>query len=136
MVEHELGCRPPAERQRGRGEGLGRLAGIGMLSLAVVFSSMAAGCGNIQIRFGKRPDTDVLEKSLRLGESTRADVRTALGQPSGKGRAMLPFDLKPRTMWSYYYEEGDLKEARRIFLFVYFDQDRYAGYMWFSSLPK
>ncbi|MEE9123908.1 MAG: hypothetical protein V3U14_05340 [candidate division NC10 bacterium] len=136
MVEHERRCRTPAERQRGRGERLGRLAGIGMLSLAVVFSSMAAGCGNIRIRFGKRPDTDVLEKSLRLGESTRADVRTALGQPSGKGRAMLPFDLKPRTMWSYYYEEGDLKEARRIFLFVYFDQDRYDGYMWFSSLPE
>lgn len=136
MVQHERGCRAPAERQRGRGEGLGRLAGIGMLSLAVVFSSMAAGCGNIRLRMGNRPDTDVLEKSLRLGESTRADVRAALGQPSGKGRAMHPFDTKPRTMWSYYYEEGDLKDARRIFLFVYFDQDRYDGYMWFSSLPK
>jgi len=39
-------------------------------------------------------------------------------------------------MWSYYYEEGTLKDARRIFLFVYFDQDMYDGYMWFSSLPK
>jgi hypothetical protein len=43
---------------------------------------------------------------------------------------------EPRTMWSYYYEEGDLKDMRRIFLFVYFDRDKYDGYMWFSSLQN
>ncbi|MFQ5539140.1 MAG: hypothetical protein ACE5FB_01970 [Candidatus Binatia bacterium] len=126
----------PAKRCERLREGLGRLAGIGMLSLVVVFSPMAAGCGNIRIRMGNRPDTDVLEESLRLEESTRADVLAVLGLPHGKGRTMLPFDTKSRTIWSYYYEEGDLKDARRMFLFVYFDQDRYDGYMWFSSLPK
>ena len=126
----------PAKRCERLREGLGRLAGIGILSLVVVFSPMAAGCGNIRIRMGNRPDTDVLEESLRLEESTRADVLAVLGLPYGKGRVMLPIDTKPRTIWSYYYEEGDLKDARRIFLFVYFDQDRYDGYMWFSSLPE
>jgi hypothetical protein len=88
------------------------------------------------MRIGNRPNTDRLETALRVGESTRADVRAALGEPFGTGRSMLPIDPAPRTVWSYYYEEGDLKEARRIFLFVYFNQDRYDGYMWFSSLPK
>ncbi len=106
------------------------------LGLMVVFLVLlSAGC-DIKVRVGTRPDTTVLEKSLRIGESTRADVLAALGEPYGKGRAVLPIDRKPRTMWSYYYEEGDLKDDRRIFLFVYFDQDRYDGYMWFSSLAK
>jgi hypothetical protein len=105
------------------------------LALAMLMSFLGSGCG---VRFvaGSRPNIDVLEKSLRMGESTAADVSAALGEPSGKGRAMLPIESKPRTMWSYYYEEGTLEDDRRIFLFVYFDQDRYNGYMWFSSLPK
>ncbi len=49
---------------------------------------------------------------------------------------MLLIDPKPRAMWTYYCEEGDLKDSRRIFLFVYFDQDRFDGYMWFSTLSK
>ncbi len=49
---------------------------------------------------------------------------------------MLPIDPKPRAMRSYCYEEGDLKDSRRIFLFVYFDRDRFDGYMWFSTLSK
>lgn len=113
---------------------LPRTSGLGLL---IVFLLLTSGCvSQIQIRIGNKPDPDVLARSLRLGESTRDDVLATLGQPSGKGRAMLPFDNAPRTMWSYYYEEGDLKDARRIFLFIYFDEDRYGGYMWFSSLPK
>jgi hypothetical protein len=49
---------------------------------------------------------------------------------------MLPIDPKARTMWSYYYQVGNLDDARMIYLFVHFDEDRYDGYMWFSSLPR
>lgn len=125
----------PARRYERLREGLGRLAGISILGLAVVFLLLTASCVG-RIRIGSRPYTDHLERSLRLGESTRADALAVLGLPYGKGRVMFPIDTKPRTIWSYYYEEGDLKDARRIFLFVYFDEDRYDGYMWFSSLPK
>ena len=39
-------------------------------------------------------------------------------------------------MWSYYYEEGTMKDDRRTMLFVYFTPDNlYEGYMWFSSFP-
>jgi hypothetical protein len=109
----------------------------GLLAVAILVS-LAAACSGIQVRAGNRPNIDPLEKSLRLGKSTRADVVTALGEPIGRGRAMLPIDpkLKTRAMWSYYYEEGTFEDDRRIFLFVFFDEDRYDGYMWFSSLPK
>jgi hypothetical protein len=61
--------------------------------------------------------------------------------------ARLPIDPRPNAgaMWSYYYEEALVRdilsqhpsiESRRIFVFVFFDEDRYEGYMWFSSLPK
>jgi hypothetical protein len=98
-------------------------------------SLLLGGC-SINIRAGHRPDVDLLEKKLRLKESTSADVILALGQPFGKGRLMFPIDPKPRTLWSYYYEEADMNDARRLFLFVFFDQDRYDGYMWVSSLQK
>lgn len=109
---------------------------LGILGLAVASFLWVQACADIRIRVGSQPNTDVLETSLRIGESTRADVLGVLGPPFGKGRAMFPIDPKPRTTWSYYYEEGGTKDSRRIFLFVYFDEDRYDGYMWFSSLPK
>ena len=44
-------------------------------------------------------------------------------------------------MWSYSIIEGfiehgaqDRGDARALFLFVFFDQDRYDGYLWFSSV--
>ena len=105
------------------------------LVLAMLTSFLSFGCG-MGIVAGSRPNIDVLEKSLRMGQSTPADVAAALGEPNGKGRVMLPIEAKPRTMWSYYYEEGTLEDARRMVVFVYFDQDRYDGYMWYSSLSK
>ena len=128
-------CAAVDRHPRCRG-GSGLAMQTSLISLALMCSILVGACADIRVRVGSKPDTDVLERSLRVGESTRADVLAALGEPTGKGRAMLPINSKPRTMWSYYYEEGDLKDARRIFLFVYFDEDRYDGYMWFSSLPK
>ena len=106
------------------------------VSLLTLFPLLMAGCPTVYIRMGERPDIDLLEKSLRVGESTRQDVVATLGRPYATGRWMLPTDGKPRTMWTYYYEDGTLEDARRLLLFIYFDEDRYDGYMWFSSLPQ
>jgi hypothetical protein len=94
-----------------------------------------SGC-NIQMRAGRLPNTQALEDSLQPGISTRLDVLRELGEPFGRGREMLPVGQKPRTLWSYYYEEGNLQDDRRMFLFVFLDEDTYDGYMWFSSLLK
>lgn len=130
------GCRGLANRcGRARG-GSGRLFRIGLLSLGILLSVLVEACVFVEPRIGNRPNTDLLETSLRMGESKQADVLAALGQPSGEGNLMLPIDSKPRTIWSYYYQDHQGGHLRRIFLFVFFNQDRYDGYMWFSSLPK
>jgi len=103
----------------------------------VILLSIAISACSIDVRMGRQPDVQVLEKNFRIGESTSADVLAALGEPFGKGKAMLPgFHSTPKIMWSYYYGEASLKDARGMYLFVFFDQDRYDGYMWFSSLLK
>ena len=95
-----------------------------------------AGCGNIRFYVSHQIDLDAIESRLRLKESTREDVEAVLGAPEGKGREMLPMTPDPRSMWSYYYEEGTLQDVRRVFLFVYFDGDVFDGYFWVSSLPE
>jgi hypothetical protein len=108
-----------------------------MKGFGLLFLLAAVGCFDIQLRVGTRPNVEVLETTLKRGESTMANVTAALGQPTGTGRTMLPIDPAPRTTWTYYYEEGSVKDDRRMFLFVYFDdQERYTGYMWFSSLAQ
>ena len=110
------------------------------LACALVAIGALAGCGAIQVRAGAKPDVALLQQSLRVGESGEQEVRSALGNPDGRGRSMLPWQSSPRTVWTYYYEEGviDLGGAtsddRRIFLFVFLDQGRFDGYLWFSSL--
>lgn len=115
----------------------GILSHVGLLALIffIIVNFLFSSCVNIRLRMGQRPDLDLLEGSLRMGESSSKDIASVLGEPFGKGRIMLPIDPKPRTMWTYYYAEGDLQDARAIYLFVYLDGDRYDGYMWFASLP-
>lgn len=111
-----------------------------LTKVILLFSLLAltqlTGCVNVQIRAGAKPNLEALERSLRQGKSTLQDVAKSLGEPTGKGREMLPFMDSPRDTWTYYYEEGDLKDDRRLFLFVFFKNQRYDGYMWFSSLPE
>jgi len=94
------------------------------------------GCGDVRYYVSRPFELDAIESRLRMKESTREDVLAVLGPPEGKGREMLPISPAPRTMWSYYYEEGTLKDARRTFLFLYFNGDVYDGYFWVSSLPE
>ncbi len=118
---------------RKHGECTGKIAAF--LCLLVLISS-AAGCVGVRYNTGIPPDTRVLETTIRPGISTRADVVSALGEPDGKGKAAIYSGDTPRTIWSYFYEEGNLRESRRIYLFVFFNKDCYDGYLWFSSLPK
>lgn len=112
--------------------------------LGVYFlAGIAAGCAPLHIRVGSRPNLPGIEQRLRVGQSTTDDVLAVLGPPRGKGLAMLPIDPKQRTTWSYAYSQGYIQtgsesrgDMRSLVLFVFFEQDRYAGYMWFSSVPN
>jgi hypothetical protein len=111
--------------------------GIGLLAMVIVISTLASSCMDIRFQMGRQTDPSLIEKSLLLKESTTADVLAALGEPFGKGKAMLPLaHPTARTMWTYYYGEGDMKDGRGMYVFVFFDQDCYDGYMWFSNLAK
>ncbi len=127
--------------QPARWIGARMISGCLAMSLLALASGQLAGCGPIQVRAGKKPDVAVLNKSLQIGNATQQGVLAVLGKPDGRGRSMMPWQSSPRTVWTYYYEEGliDLggenSDDRRIFLFLFFDGDRFDGYLWFSSLP-
>lgn len=101
----------------------------GLLALGV------AGC-SIEVVTGRIPNVTALETAIKPGESTRADVLRVLGTPVGRSVSAMPIEARPREMWTYYYSHGSLKDVRQMFLFVYFVEDRYDGYLWFSSVPK
>lgn len=118
--------------------------GLATVLLAGVLALAVGGCGTLKIIIGERTAPEVLESSLIVGVSTEEDVVRLLGkQPSGKGRSLLPIGAvqRPMDMWAYEYSEAEVdipmvKDVRSTYLFVYFDQGRYQGYMWFSSLPQ
>lgn len=102
---------------------------------------LCAGCISARLHVGTPVRPDALETALRIGESTEADVVRVLGTPVGKGRSFLPIDRGPRTVWAYSYaeaviESNETKDLRQTNLWIYFDGDRYDGYLWFSSLPQ
>ncbi len=137
MKKQEI--RPPtgaSPEQRGKRKKISwKKKGV-TLTCLMAMMILAVGCADIRLRVGRLPDINALETSLKPGQSTREDVVNVLGEPFGKGKEMLPIGLKPRTLWSYYYEEGSLEDDRHMFLFVFLDGEKYDGYMWFSSLKR
>ena len=108
-----------------------------VLTAAIAVTAIAGCDAALNIRTGEKPNIQALEQTLQLRQSTTADVRGVLGEPYGRGRMMFPGRSEPRDLWTYYYEEGSTKDARRTMLWVSFDREgHYDGYMWFSSLPQ
>jgi hypothetical protein len=111
--------------------------------LASLAALLVAGCaGSITVRTHEPLNLKALGTTLRIGESTREDVLAQLGVPAGKGRAMLPFDEVPRTVWVYTYAQGTVPLAGGTgrldaeAVFVYFKGERYDGSLYGSSFMK
>ena len=102
--------------------------------LTVLTLLFVCGCG-VTLRAGRMPDIASLDE-LKINASTKAEVLQLLGKPRNGGRIMFPIQNSPQDVWCYYYEESTLSDSQRIFLFVFFDQEHYTGYMWVSSLPQ
>jgi hypothetical protein len=108
------------------------------LAIAALALVAALGCVSNRLEMGAKPPVERIARDLQVGTSTAADVRRVLGEPNGRGAAMLPIHSGPRTVWSYYYEYSDFSgtEAQRggrTFVWVYLDGDVYDGYLWYSS---
>lgn len=118
---------------------------VGMAILGLL-----AGCAPT-IRYGSPPRTDRLE-SLKLGESSTADVLLTMGEPRGHGvihhtgrcgsLVAAPPDCSQdrisgiegtRKIWFYEYTVAEGSRIDLKILLVFFDQDRYDGHLWFSS---
>ena len=87
-----------------------------------------------------------IEKELKRGVSSKAEVRRVLGTPKGFGASLLPLNLPERLQREvWYYEDIELKDAkfqeggaiqaryRQQVLVVFFDGEVFDGYMWFTN---
>jgi hypothetical protein len=111
--------------------------------VAFLAVALTAGCaGTVTVRTQEPFDLQAIGTTLRVGESTREDVIAALGVPVGRGRAMLPIDEEPRTVWFYTHSvasapmAGGKGKLDIMVVLVYFKGDRYDGSMYASSFTK
>lgn len=116
-----------------------RLACSFVVAIAAAAALLLGGCGTVNFEVGRPFDPAKLDTVLKPGVSTQFDVKTALGEPYGKGGAQLPFHDRPRITWTYFSERGSLDMSDggvnddRVYCFVFFDGDKYDSYMWFTS---
>jgi hypothetical protein len=109
--------------------------------VALLLAASSGGCVSGRLHMGRTVAVEKLEGGLTIGKSTADDVRRVLGEPDGRGEALLPILAGPRTVWSYYYEFSDLSGLEvehwgRTLLWIYLDGEVYDGYLWFSSVPE
>ncbi len=94
---------------------------------------LAAGCAAPPtITIGYRAPLQNLDR-LISEKSTAADVRAALGEPRGHGAARFTKDQPLRKVWYYEFMQMKGLQGRGTFLLVFFRDDRYDGYLWFSA---
>jgi outer membrane protein assembly factor BamE (lipoprotein component of BamABCDE complex) len=109
----------------------------GRLVVFLALILILAGCGT-SIKFGRMPDTNSLT-SLKQQVSTKGDVLNTLGPPRGYG-SMRPYPYAGYyDLWFYEFSEAKGITASEIkvkMLLVFFDKDKYDGYMWFSALEN
>jgi len=84
------------------------------------------------MEFGAPPNVDRLG-GLTRGDSSKADVLLALGQPRGAGGALIEPGSEPADIWFYELVKTDGREVSVQILLVFFDGDSYDGHLWFRS---
>ena len=100
-------------------------------TIALALAALLGGC--VTMPFGSPARPGRLER-LKPGVSTPADVLLLLGEPRGDGAVRWTPSQAPQTVWYYEYVVVSIDRIDNQALLVFFDHDRYAGYMWFSSL--
>ena len=110
------------------------------LSALLAVMLLLAGCGTMKFEVGAPFDPNLVANRLHPGQSTMADVQTVLGSPYGTGSTMMPYHDSPRVTWTYFFDRGNVDMSsgalnqRLSYLFVFFKNDRFDSYIWFSTL--
>lgn len=97
---------------------------------------LLAACGSIET--GRDFDLSAFQNRIEQGVTTRTQVRSWLGDPTGTG-VSLATDGARYEVWSYYFATGkvsDLSAAKTKILQIKFDrQGVVRGYDWSASAP-
>jgi len=89
------------------------------------------------MKFGRMPPTDKMESSLRPIVDSKFEVLKVLGPPRGYGMVrMSNLPNNPHDIWFYEYVTAKSGKIKLKMLLVFFDEEKYVGYLWFSSLEK
>lgn len=102
-----------------------------LLAMGAALTLLAA-CAIPTIDFGSPPATDALG-TLTPNVSTDSDVVKAIGEPEGRGVAEHRPNERPRNVWFYYFVTNVGMNVEGKYLFVFLDDRKYEGYLWFSS---
>ena len=125
--------------------------------LAALFATLAQGCatGTTAVVF---PEVGRIERELKPGVSTKADVERVLGSPKGKGNAVIPGAPRPHEVWDYSDIEAveatkrqprsggprssglfsvwaDVQQRQQMLL-AFFDKEVFDGFFWYSNLGE
>ena len=100
-------------------------------TIVLALATLLGGC--VTMPFGSPARPGRLEQ-LKPGVSTAADVLLLLGEPRGDGAVRWTPSLAPQAVWYYEYVVLSTDRIDNQALLVFFDRERYAGYLWFSSL--
>lgn len=84
------------------------------------------------LQLGSPPPIEQLAM-LDVEVSTMADVRAALGAPQGRGAARMPDYPGFRETWAYEFMTMEGSDLGVFILVVFFDGERYDGYLWFDA---
>ncbi len=111
---------------------------IGLLVMLTLF--LFGSCAPTKAKQPYLPvfNNAALTTTLQRGVSSAADVKEALGEPTGSGEFLLYTEL--RTIW--FYEEnkvdatGQKLRIQQDVLLVFFEGDRFDGFLWFSDAQK
>ena len=99
---------------------------------ALALLALAAGCSTPPINIGYRAPVDRLDR-LVSEKSSADDVRAALGEPRGYGAARYTRDQPLRKIWYYEFTQFKGDQVGLNLLLVFFRDERYDGYLWFSA---
>ena len=106
-----------------------------MISARPVFAiaaMMLVACGNTNLVLGRRIATEHLA-NLTVGASSESDVRTALGEPTGRGVLRWPGESRPVDLRVYDFQRTKSSEVDLNILIVFLTDGTYVGHYWFGS---
>jgi len=107
--------------------------GWGLWAGFFCFMLLAVGCAAPPpMSIGHRVPLHNLDH-LVSEKSSAVDVRETLGEPRGHGSARFSRDQPKREVWFYEFVQMKGDQASVNILLVFFREDRYEGYLWFSA---